>query len=229
MDAEAIAVENPATGDTLATVPALDAERDLGDGRDRPRGAAGVGRARLRRPGGGPARGADVAGRQRRARGADDLRRDRPAGRRDPVRRALLRPLGAGVLGEERTHLPGRRADRVGLAVRPRPPADRPLRPRRRRRRDRPVELPAEQLVRRLRARPGRRQRGRAQAVGGDPADLAADGRDARRLRHPRRRLPGRDRPRRRRGGAGRRGRLRDVHRLGRDRQEGDGAGGCRR
>ena len=50
-------------------------------------------------------------------------------------------------------------------------------------------------------------------------AEMLAD------VRAARRRLPGRHRPRRDRRGARRRGRLRDVHRLGRDRQEGDGAG----
>ncbi len=156
----------------------------------------------------------------------DDLRRDRPARRRDPVRRALLRALGARVLGEAGARLPRRRGDRVGLAVRPRAQARRPLRAARRRRRDRPLELPAQQLLRRLHPGARRRQRGRPQALRDHAAHLAADGRDARRVRPPRGRLPGRHRPRRDRRGAGRRGRLRDVHRLGRDRQEGDGAGG---
>ena len=148
----------------------------------------------------------------------DDLRRDRPPGRRDPVRRALLRARGARVLGQAGARLPRRRGDRVGVAVRARPPDGGPLRAARRRRRDRPLELPAQQLVRRLHPGARRRQRRGHEAVRGHPADLAADGRDAGRVRDPRGRLPGRHRPRRDRRGADRRGRLRDVHRLGRDR-----------
>ena len=114
--------------------------------------------------------------------------------------------------------LPRRRGDRVGVAARRRPQDLGPLRAGRRGRRDRPVELPAQQLVRRLHPGARRRQLRGHEAVGGDPADLAADGRDAGRVRDPRRRLQRRHRPRRDRRGADRRGRLRDVHRLGRDR-----------
>ncbi len=57
--------------------------------------------------------------------------------------------------------------------------ADRPLPPARRRRRDRPVELPADELLRRLHPRARRRQRRDPQAVRGHAAHLAADGRDA--------------------------------------------------
>ena len=146
----------------------------------------------------------------------DDRRRDRPARRRDPVRRALLRPRGARVLGQEGARVPRRRGHRVGVAVRARPADGRPLRAARRGRRDRALELPAQQLLRRLHPGAGRRQLGGHEAVGDHPADLAADGRDAGRVRDPRERLPGRHRPRRDRRGADRRGRLRDVHRLGR-------------
>ena len=65
----------------------------------------------------------------------------------------------------------------------------------------------------------------RAQALRGDAADLAADGRVHARVRAARRRLPGRHG----RGGdrrrAGRRGRHGDVHRLHRDRAQGARAG----
>ncbi len=164
------------------------------DGRHGPGGSAGLGGAWLRGPSRDPVGSPHLAGRQRRARRGDDLRRDRPPRRRDPVRRALLRPLGAGVLGEAGLGVPRRRGDRVGLAVRPRPQARRPLRPDRRRRRDRTLELPVEQLLRRLHSGARGRQRRRPQALRGDPADLAADGRDAGRLGHRRRRLPGRHR-----------------------------------
>ena len=122
------------------------------------------------------------------------VRRDRQPGRRDAVRRARLRALGARVLGEDARRLPGGRGDRVRVAVRlRRPPAGGPLRAARRRRRDRALELPAEQLVRRLHPGACRRQRRRPEALRGHPADLAADGRDAGRVRPARGRLPGRD------------------------------------
>ena len=57
--------------------------------------------------------------------------------------------------------------------------------PGRRRRRDRAVELPADELVRRLHPGARRRQRGRPQAGEPDPDDLAADARGAARLGLP--------------------------------------------
>ena len=87
-----IAVENPATGETLATVPDLGARRG--------RGASSPPPARRSPPGGRPAStergagadgGARLDGRQRRPRRRDDLRRDRQDRRRDAVRRARLR------------------------------------------------------------------------------------------------------------------------------------------
>ncbi len=223
---DGIAVENPATGETLATVPELGAAEV----------AAMAEKARAAQPGwweaGFDAR-AEVllAARawlvaERRAGRRHDLRRDGPPGRRDAVRRVRLRPLGARVLGEERARLSGRRGDRVGVALRPRQAPGRPLRAGRARRRHRALELPAQQLVRRLHPGARGRQRGDPQAVRADAADLAPDGADARRVRPARRRLPGRDRPRRDGRGASRRGGLRDVHRLGQDRQAGDGSGG---
>ena len=221
-----IAVENPATGETLAHVPDLGPD-DL---------AALVARARAAQPelvrGGLRGAGADpdgrprLDGRQRRSGRRDDLRRDRQAGRRDDVRGALLRRCGARVLGEERADDAGRRDRRDRLAVHQRRPgAEGPLRAARRGRGDRAVELPIDQLVRRLHPGACRRQRRRPQALGGHPADLAPDGRDADRGRPARRRLHGRDRRRRDRRRPGRPRRLRHVHRLGQDGQEGDGAG----
>ena len=63
---------------------------------------------------------------------------------------------------------------------------DRALPPRRRRRRDRPVELPADELLRRLHPGAGGRQRRRPQAARGHAAHLAADGGGAARVRHAR-------------------------------------------
>ena len=70
--------------------------------------------------------------------------------------------------------------------------------PARRRRRDRPVELPADELVRRLHPGARRRQRRDPQAERDHAADVAADGRVPARVRPARGRLPGRHRPRRR-------------------------------
>ena len=97
--------------------------------------------------------------------------------------------------------------------------------PRRGGRRDRPLELPADELVRRLHPRDGRGQRGHPEAERGHAADRAADGRVRARVRGPRGRLPGGARLRRDRRRADRRRRLRHVHRVDGDRQEGDGAG----
>ena len=66
---------------------------------------------------------------------------------------------------------------RSALAVPAGPQGRGALPPRGRGGRDRPLELPADQQLRRLHPRAGRRQRGGAQAVGGHAADLAAHGR----------------------------------------------------
>ena len=170
---------------------------DRGDARARPRaGRRRRRRARRRRrgrrspagrrpastsAGRGPDGRARLDGRQRRARRRDDLRRDRPARRRDAS--SPSSPTGSRRSSSGRSTAPVYLADeddRVGLAVRPRrPQAQGPLRAGRRRRRDRPVELPAQQLLRRLHPGARRRQRGRPQALRDHPAHLAADGRDA--------------------------------------------------
>ncbi len=111
---DGIAVENPATGETLATVPELGAAEI----------AAMAAKARAAQPGwweaGFDARAEVLLA----ARGwlvqnaeqvvGDDLRRDGTPGGRDAVRRVRLRALGARVLGKERARLPCRRGDRVG-------------------------------------------------------------------------------------------------------------------
>ncbi len=128
------------------------------------------------------------------------------------------------LLGQERREVPRRGAREVGVAVRQGPQADRALRAARRRGRDRALELPAHELVRRLHPGADGRQRGAPEAVRGHAAHVDADGRDAARVRAAGGRLPGGARLRRDRRGADRRGGLRDVHRLDRHRQEGDGA-----
>ena len=177
-----IPVENPATGETIATVPELGAEEVIRDGR---RGARGAARR-------GPRSGSRAGPRScwPRATGWSQnaervvttiVRRDRPTGRRDAVRRARLRALGARVLGRRwrRTTSADEEIESASPFLRGRRLVVR-YAPLGRRRRDRALELPAQQLVRRL--HPGARggQRRRAEALRGHPAHLAADGRDAR-------------------------------------------------
>ena len=99
--------------------------------------------------------------------------------------------------------------------------ADPALPPSRRDRRDRAVELPAHEQLRRLHPGADGRQHGGAQAQRGHAADVAPDGRGHARGGLPRGRVPRGHRPRRRGRGADRHRRLRDVHRLGCDRPEG--------
>ena len=224
-----IAVENPATGETIATVPELRRIRSR-------RMVAGARAAQPAWAAAGfdaraevllAARGWLVANAERVV--EHDLR-PRPGG--PPTRPSSpSSPTGSRRSSSGQSRRPSTSPTRRSSRPRRSSAAAswRPLRAARRRRRDRPLELPAQQLVRRLHSGARGGQRRRAQALRGDAADLARAGRDARRVRPPRGRLPGRDRPRRDRRRAGRRGRLRHVHRLGRHRQEGDGAGGARR
>ena len=113
--------------------------------------------------------------------------------------------VGARVLGQAGRGLPRRRAGAVlEQPADGRQEARRALRATRAGRRDRPLELPDRQLVRRLHPGDDGRQRGDPQAVGGHAAELAADGRDDARVRAARRCLPGGDRRRRDRRGADR-------------------------
>ena len=218
--------------------------REPGDGRDRSRpsrrsaptrSTAMVERARAAQPawealgfeerGAGPPAHAEVDGRQRRP--------DHPArSSRRPARPTRTRCSPRSCTARTRSASgPRRRPSTSPTSTSSRPTrcegqeADRALRAGRRRRRDRPVELPAHELLRRLHPGARRRQRGGPQAGAGDAADLAADGGGPARLRHARARLPGRDRHRPRgRRGADRRGRLRHVHRLDGDRHQGHAA-----
>ena len=142
--------------------------------------------------------------------------RGRPA-RRDRLRRQRVRLLGQArppdYLGDERGQVQpgageGQEAD----------PALPPARPDRR---DRPVELPADELLRRLHPGARGRQQRDPQALGDHAADLAADGRRAARVRAARGRPADRHRPRRDRRGADRAGRHDHVHRLDEDRAQG--------
>ena len=134
------------------------------DGRARPRRPARVGGARLRRPRQDPPPRPEVGDRQR---GAD--RRDARQGVRQDVRgraarRGRLRGQRVRLLGQARARLPRRREGPHLQPVRARPQARRPLPPGRAGRRHRAVELPADELVRRLHPGHGGRQRGDPQA-----------------------------------------------------------------
>ena len=223
-----IAVENPATGETIATVPELSADEVARAGREGPRRAARLGGARLRGPRRGPDGRPRLDGRQRRA------------GRR---RRSAPRPAAPPTRPSSRSSPTASRRSSSGPSRRPAYLADEEIE----------SASPFVRGGRKLKVRYA--PLGVVGVIGpwnfplnnsfGDCIPALAAGNAvvlkpseitpltsllmAEMLAEcgaPRGRLPGRDRPRRDRRGARRRGRLRDVHRLGRDRQEGDGAGG---
>ena len=220
-----IQVENPATGEVVGSVAGRLGRGAARDGRARPRGAARLGGARVRRAREGPAPRPEVDDRQRGADRQDDRRRVGQDLRGRAARRGRLRRQRVRLLGQARARVPGRRARALRQPVRARPQARRALPPARAGRRDRAVELPADELVRRLHPRDGRRQRRDPQAGRGDPHDLAADAGVHEGVRPARGHLPGRPgqrlqaRPR-----ADRPRRHDHVHRLDGDRQEDHGA-----
>ena len=169
-----IAVENPATGEVIAHVPDMTAEQ-----------VAELARAaRAAQPawealgfegrGPHPAPRPEVGRRQLRARDPDDRLGDRqglrgrPASPRSctaPTRSASGRRTPRRFLADERvkTAAPLLKGKKLVAAL----PAAGP------RRRHRTVELPADQLVRRLHPRAGGRQRSDPQAQRGHAADVA--------------------------------------------------------
>ena len=183
----ALAVENPATEETVAERGAASPEQVDAAHRRRARGVARVGehsRARARRD---AARGGHAPARPAgRDRPRDDPRGRQAAGREH--RRGRLDRGGVRLLRRDRAQLrrPGDPADRVHAAGDGAQGADG------RGGRDRAVELPAAAAGLEARARPGRGQHGGGQAVGGHAAVHA----DARRLpRPPARRAPWRCSP----------------------------------
>ena len=172
-----------------------------------------------------PAARPEVDGRQRGADRQDDRRRVGQDLRGRAARGGRLRRQRVRLLGQARARVPGRRARPLRQPVRARPQARRALPPARAGRRDRAVELPADELLRRLHPRDGGRQRRDPQAGRGDPHDLAADAGVHEGVRPARGHLPGRPgqrleaRPR-----ADRPRRHDHVHRLDGDRQEDHGA-----
>ncbi len=211
---EEIAVENPATGQTAGTVPDL--------------GAAAVSemarRARIAQPAweayGFEGRGRILSRAQKwlmdnaEQRDRDDHLGDRQDLRGRLARGDRLRRQRLRVLGQERPRVPRRRARQVRPAARQGQEAHPALPPAGADRRDRPVELPADELLRRLHPRARGRQQRDPQALRGHAPDLAADGRGAARVRAARRRAADRHRPRRDRRGARRGGGHDHVHRL---------------
>ena len=120
---------------------------------------------------------AEVADGQRRAGDRHDRLRDRQDLRGRLARRDLLRRQRVRLLGQAGARVPRRRARQVGPAAGQGQEADPALPPARADRRDRPLELPADELLRRLHPRAGRGQQRDPQALRGHAADLAADGR----------------------------------------------------
>ena len=213
---------NPATGELVGTVTTITPEQVQGGRRRRRRGAALLGAALARRSRPLHARAADVlverhGGGRRPAHpraGQADHRELRDGADPDDRRAALVRERGAEDPRRREDPLPaGVPEDQAELLL---------LRAARRRRRDRAVELPVVDPVRRGRAGADRGQRGGAQA--GEP-DAAARRANPAGLR--RRRLsggPGAHRARRRRDRPGAvRGVDREdlLHRLGRGRAQG--------
>ena len=224
-----IEVQNPATGEVIASVPALEPDQV----------AAVVARARAAQPG-WEALGFDGRARVlRRAQkwvidNADRIARTIMAENGKAYEDAQLAEVSyaAAAFGFWAKHAPKYLADEqhpLEHPVRDGPQARGALRAGRRGRRDRALELPAHQLVRRLHPGAGGRQLGGAQAREPHPAHLAADGGGPARVRPARGRLHRRGGRRLGGRGADRRGGLRDVHRLHRGRQEGDGARGAAR
>ena len=95
-------------------------------------------------------------------------------------RRDRLRGQRFRLLGEAGTELPRRRGRQVQPGAGQGQEADPALSPARADRCDRTLELPVDELLRRLHPGADGRQQRDPQAVGGDAADLAADGRGLR-------------------------------------------------
>ncbi len=224
-----IAVENPATGRVIGTVPDLGPEQVADLAR----------RGRAAQPA-WEALGFDGRGHvlrraqrwlmdERRPRDRHDRLRDRQGVGGRAGGRGRLRRAGVRVLGEGGAEVPRRRAREVGVDLRRRQAARAPLPPARPRRRDRAVELPADQLVRRLHPGARRRQQRDPQAERDHAAHEPPARRGPARVRAARGRLPGRDRPGAHGRGADRRRRHDHVHRVHGDRAQGHGARGRRR
>ena len=126
-----------------------------------------------------------------------------------------------GFWAKNAAGVPRRRDGQVQPGARQGQEAHPALPPARADRRDRAVELPADELLRRLHPRARGRQQRDPQALRGHAADLAADGRRPARVRPARERPADRHRPRGDRRRADRARRHDHVHRLDGDRAQG--------
>ena len=222
-DTATLEVRRPADGSLIRELADRLARARRRGGRQGPRGAAGMGGDRHRRPPPLARPPARLDDRQSRSPRRRDAGGDRQGPRRGRARSALL-VRHDQLLRRARRRVPGRGdADPAHPAVEGEAAAHR-LPPVSGGRRDQPLELPADPRLRRRDSGAGRRLRGGHQALGVHPAlDHGAgpgvEGGD-RRPRGPRRG----QRHRRDGRSAGRRGRLRPVHRLRPDRQGGDEA-----
>ena len=161
-----VPVQNPATGAVIAHVPDMTPEEIKEMARRGRARAARLGGARLRGPRPRAAARAEVAARQRRPRDRHDHLGDRQDLRGRAARRDLLRRRRRSASGPRtpRATSPTRRSSRPTCFVKGKKldaalPAARPHR------RHRALELPADELVRRLHPGARRRQRGDPQAV----------------------------------------------------------------
>ena len=192
---DSIAVDNPATGELITTVPLLDAQAlsEL------------AARAREAQP---QWEAIGLDGRARIMRRAQKWMLDNAERVLDTVvsetgktyEDAQVADFGytvsaLGFWAKEAAEVPRRRAGAV--MEQPggrRQEAGHPIRAGRSGRRDRPLELPDRQRLRRLHPGTDGRQQRDPQAERGHAAELAADGRHAARVRPARGRVPGRDR-----------------------------------
>ena len=178
--AGSIPVENPATGEVIATVPDLQRRRGRARWPPRPRQAQpGWEALGFEGRGADPAARAEVDRRQRAT--ASSTRSSSETGKTYEDAQLAELSYGADAFGfwaKNAPEVPRRREGqaRSTCSSRARSSMVR-YAPARRRRRHRPVELPADQLVRRLHPGARRRQRRGPQAERAHAADLAADGR----------------------------------------------------
>ncbi len=199
---DAIVVENPATGQVVATLAAATPDGRRRDGRAGPPAPSRAGTRS-----GSPSAGKVLRRFQKwMCDNADrilDTEMSESGKTREDVR-ARVRAWSsrrAGFWAKHGAKYLARREGQDLVPVPARAQDDRPLRAGRRRGDHRPVELPAREQHRRRVPGAGRGQHGDPQAVERHAADQPADGGGAARVRDPRGRVPGAGRPRRDRRG----------------------------
>ncbi len=182
-----IAVQNPATGEVIGQVDDMSAGAGRGRRRARAARAAGMGGARVRRARARSCTSCATGSSQNRDRVLDVLVKENGKTREDALLAEMFYVCDAlGFWAKNAPQVPGRREDQDALAAAARQEGGRALSPARRGRRDRPVELPADEQLRRLHPGADGRQLGRAEAERGDAAHEPADGRGRARVRRAR-------------------------------------------